>query len=206
MIAYYLASGMFLGFAAGISPGPLLALVISETLSHGRKEGFLVSVAPIISDAPIILATFLLLPNVTGSSLALGIISLAGACFLAYLSFQYLTARSSNVEVRQKKPRALRTAIFTNMMNPHPYLFWMTIGIPMVDRALRFGILSCAAFVVGFYLLLIGSKLVIAELTHRSKHFLESRQYRLLMKMTGLFLLVFSVLYLKNGLRMVGLF
>lgn len=206
MIVYYLASGMFFGFAAGISPGPLLALVISETLSHGRRAGFLVSLAPIITDGPIIIVVFALLSRIAGSTVMLGIISLCGGFFLAYLSIHYLAARAGNSNVLREKPRSLRNAILTNVMNPHPYLFWMTIGVPMVHHALRFGIVSCAAFFVGFYLLLVGSKLLIAELVHRSKHFLKSWQYRFLIKITGLLLFLFSILFLKNGLHMVGLF
>jgi len=33
----YLVSGMLLGLAAGLAPGPLLALVFSETFKHGKK-------------------------------------------------------------------------------------------------------------------------------------------------------------------------
>lgn len=206
MIVYYLASGMLFGFAAGISPGPLLALVVSETLSHGRKEGFLVSIAPIISDGPIIIAVLALLSQIAGSTVMIGIISLSGGFFLAYLSIHYLTARAGNVGVLREKPQSLRNAILTNVMNPHPYLFWMTIGMPMVHEASQFGIVSCAAFFAGFYLLLVGSKLLIAELVHRSRNFLKSWQYRFLMKITGLLLFFFSFLFVKNGLRMVGLF
>ncbi len=35
----FLISGIILGLAAGTSPGPLLALVFSETLKYGKKEG-----------------------------------------------------------------------------------------------------------------------------------------------------------------------
>jgi len=34
----FLISGMIFGLAAGTSPGPLLALVFSETLKYGKEE------------------------------------------------------------------------------------------------------------------------------------------------------------------------
>jgi threonine/homoserine/homoserine lactone efflux protein len=42
----FLVLGSFLGLAAGTSPGPLLAVTISETLQHGKWEGIKVAVSP----------------------------------------------------------------------------------------------------------------------------------------------------------------
>lgn len=58
-----LIAGMTLGLYAGFSPGPLLILVISQTLKHGYKEGVKVAFAPIITDVPIILITVLFFIN-----------------------------------------------------------------------------------------------------------------------------------------------
>jgi hypothetical protein len=49
----YLLQGIILGFAAGISPGPMLGLVISQTLRRGWRAGNLVAVAPLISAPPL---------------------------------------------------------------------------------------------------------------------------------------------------------
>lgn len=51
----FLSAGTLLGLAAGFAPGPLLVLVISETLRHNIKAGIKVSIAPLITDVPIIL-------------------------------------------------------------------------------------------------------------------------------------------------------
>jgi len=44
-----------LSVSAGFAPGPLLTLVISETLQHDIKSGVKVALAPIITDLPIII-------------------------------------------------------------------------------------------------------------------------------------------------------
>ncbi|MCX9013779.1 MAG: hypothetical protein OIN89_03135 [Candidatus Methanoperedens sp.] len=49
----FLVSGMIFGLTSGISPGPLLTLVISETLKNGSSGGMKVAVAPLITDIPI---------------------------------------------------------------------------------------------------------------------------------------------------------
>lgn len=49
----FLISGIVFGLAAGVAPGPLLALVFSETLKYGKKEGVTVAISPLITDLPI---------------------------------------------------------------------------------------------------------------------------------------------------------
>ena len=63
-LIFYLSSGLFFGIIAGISPGPLLPLVVSETLKFGPKEGIKLSLAPLITDIPIVLASFFIISNV----------------------------------------------------------------------------------------------------------------------------------------------
>ena len=75
----YLFMGMVLGLSAGLSPGPLLALVISETIRLGISAGIRVAMAPLISDIPVLIISFVLVSCLSRSDPVLGIISLAGA-------------------------------------------------------------------------------------------------------------------------------
>lgn len=77
-----LIAGITLGLYAGFSPGPLLVLVISQTLKHGYKEGIKVALAPIITDVPIILVTVLFLSLISRYNSILGVISIIGGVYL----------------------------------------------------------------------------------------------------------------------------
>ena len=63
----YLTIGIILGFSAGFAPGPLLALVISETLRHNIRSGIKVALAPIVTDLPIILISLFILAKLSDS-------------------------------------------------------------------------------------------------------------------------------------------
>jgi len=71
----FLTIGLILGLSAGIAPGPLLTLVISETLRHDVKAGIRVALAPIITDAPVIILTILLSASLSEFNVILGGIS-----------------------------------------------------------------------------------------------------------------------------------
>ena len=83
----FLISGIIFGLTLGMSPGPLLTLVISETLKHDKKEGIKIAVAPILTDLPIVLITLLILSKLTNFDPILGSISILGAIFIGYLAY-----------------------------------------------------------------------------------------------------------------------
>ncbi|WP_243684857.1 hypothetical protein [Methanosarcina barkeri] len=71
----FLALGSFLGLAAGTSPGPLLAVTISETLQYGKWEGIKVAVSPLITDLPIVLSVLYVLSHLKSYDFIIGIIA-----------------------------------------------------------------------------------------------------------------------------------
>ncbi|MES9860524.1 MAG: hypothetical protein ABW157_19515 [Candidatus Thiodiazotropha sp. LLP2] len=71
-----ISAGIVLGLSAGFSPGPLLTLVISETLQHDIRAGIKVAVAPIITDLPIIIFSLFIINEISGLYNILGLISL----------------------------------------------------------------------------------------------------------------------------------
>jgi threonine/homoserine/homoserine lactone efflux protein len=89
----FMGIGAVLGLTSCISPGPLLVLVISETLSHGKKNGIRIALTPLISDLPIIITSMIILSLFTQSLTAIGIISLCGGCFLIFLGIDALKTK-----------------------------------------------------------------------------------------------------------------
>jgi threonine/homoserine/homoserine lactone efflux protein len=88
----FLTAGIILGLSAGFAPGPLLTLVISETLQHDVKAGIKVALAPILTDLPIIICTLFILVKLADFHHILGIISIIGACFILYLGIKNIKA------------------------------------------------------------------------------------------------------------------
>ena len=200
----FLITGTIFGLSAGLSPGPLLTLVISETLTYNLKAGIKVAVAPLITDLPILLFSFLILTKFSQYQKFLGIISLVGAAFIFYLGFQCQNTKTFQVNI-QEKSQSLRKGVLVNLLNPHPYLFWITVGSPLIFRAYRQNIFSAIAFIAAFYFCLVGSKIIIALLVGRFKQFLSGKIFVYLRRILGLILWVFGVLFLMEGFRLLYL-
>ncbi len=201
----YLASGTILGLSAGMAPGPILALVITETLKYSIKEGIKVSMVPLITDFPIIVFSLFLVGQVAQFEPLLGGISIAGFLFVMYLAYESFQTTEATIYPREGAPKSMQKGILANLLNPHPYLFWITVGAPIILKATDISSLAAAAFVGSFYVLLVGSKILLAIIVGKYKTFLSGRIYRYLMGFLGLALGVLALFLLYDGLTLLGL-
>jgi len=199
-----LGAGAAFGLAAGLSPGPLLALVVTQTVRHGPREGLKVALAPLITDAPIVLGSVLVLSRIASDAL-LGVVALAGGLFVADLALESIRTKRLDTAGGAGEPRSWRQGALVNALSPHPYLFWITVGAPILVGAAAGGLAGPVAFLVGFYACLIGSKVTVAAAVGASRGALTGRAYPWIMRILGAILLVFAALLLREGAILLGL-
>jgi threonine/homoserine/homoserine lactone efflux protein len=198
-ILKFIAMGGMLGLTAGMSPGPLLTLVISETLSHSKREGIRIAISPLITDIPIVVVSLFVFSRLNEFNSILGVISLVGGIFVAYLGYETIQARELPIGENYIQPESLKKGIIANFLSPHPYLFWVTVGAPLALEAYQISLLTLLLFFLSFYLFLTGSKIVIALLVAKSKAFLKNKIYTWVMRILGFSLFVFSVFFISEG-------
>jgi len=205
LAAESLLFGIVVGLAAGLSPGPLITLVVSETLKNGKKEGIEVAISPLISESPIILFVLLILSSVGGNFFVLGVISLLGALFLIYLGLSNLRADVKESREPLGKDSALLRGITTNLLNPNTYMFWLTIGGPRILESAQVDISMAIFFVIGFYTMLVGSGTVVAVFVAKSKTLIKGKYYAHIIRVLGIVLIVFALVFVRDALEFAGI-
>ncbi len=200
----FLSAGTLLGLAAGFAPGPLLVLVVSETLRHGIKAGLKVSIAPLITDVPIIFVSLIVLNRLAEFKSILGCISIFGALFILYLGYESLKTKGVELNLSSSKASSFKKGVITNALNPHPYIFYMTVGAPIIYKSINQHILATLSFVGSFLFLLVGSKVILAMVVERSRTFLKGRIYIWVMRILGVLLIIFSLILFRDGLKLLG--
>ena len=200
----FFAQGAALGFTAAATPGSLQTLLISETLLGGFKRGARITFAPLITDAPIIIAVLLILNQVP--PVVLQVLSIAGGLFVLYLAWSLLTQWRSGPQatatIEGAQPigwRGLWRASIVNWLNPNPYIFWTLVGGPTLIAALNQSVAYGVAFLVGMYGVFIGSMLIIAAVFHFARN-LGPRVVRGLLLISIGVLAIFGVVLLQRGL------
>jgi threonine/homoserine/homoserine lactone efflux protein len=194
--------GLSLGLGAGLAPGPMLALVIRSTLEAGFAAGARVALSPLITDLPIIVVAVALAGELPHG--ALGVLGVAGGTFVLWLGIEALREQPAPVEAvagAAVADGALRRGALTNLLNPHPWVFWVAVGAPILgERDAGDALL----FLVAFYALLIGTKVVVAAaLGAGRERLLRGRGYHLALRGSGLILLAAGVLLIAESVRSV---
>ena len=187
--------GAALGFAAAITPGTFQTYLISESLSGGFRRAAPVAFAPLISDAPIIILSLLLLDQLPENFLR--VISLGGGTFALYLAWRLFASWRSgtaiDVDNEEREKGSLWRGVIANFLTPGPYLFWTLISGPILLEAGRQSIALGAAFLVGFYGIMIAGLLGIALLIAQARR-LGQRLVRGLLLFSSLILVAFASL------------
>jgi threonine/homoserine/homoserine lactone efflux protein len=198
-----LVIGLSLGGAAGTSPGPLLTLVLTSTLARGFASGFRIAIAPLITDAPIILLCVLGMKRLP--DWALTALSIAGALYVIYLGLA--TLRSSPAETIAAEPvdpkQDLVRGAIVNFLNPHPWVFWATVGGPLLVGGLARSTLTGVLFLIGFYVALVGASITLAGMVAGGRRRLSMFTYRKLFTASGTILLLLGFLLLFRAMMSI---
>lgn len=197
-----LATALALGFTAGISPGPLLTLVLASTLERGFAAGVRVAIAPALTDWLIIAIALFVLKDLPAAWLTA--MRLLGGAFVIWIGVQTVRSAGREIHIGEASDnglRDLRRGVVVNVLNPHPWLFWFTVGGPILIASWRDSAVWAAGFLAIFYGLLVGCKVLFAWITARGRRFLSGRWYRGTLAASGLILIGLGGLLIWQSVR-----
>ncbi len=192
----YILTGLFLGITAGVSPGPLMAVLISETLKGNIKNGLIISIIPVITDIPLILLIIFILKKFENLNVIFDILYVIGGTILIYLGFKDLLIKKISLNFEISKFSSFRKGLITNLSNPHPYIFWIFIGVPFVVEG---NVHQMISFILSFFIGIVSSKILIALTVEKSKTFIESKNYIYIVKISGIILITFGFMLLTKA-------
>lgn len=194
----YLGIGLGLGLAAGLAPGPLHVLVLTTSMQRGLGPGLRIAIAPLLTDVFVVTAGVLAvgaLPEGAVRGLAIG-----GGLFIIYLGFDALRWRAKE-DPGTSAAVDLRLGFVTNLLNPHPWLFWIGAGGPLLRSAWQESAATAVGFMVTFYLLLVGTKVLLAVVASRGTRFIEAAWYQWTIRLAASAFVVMGVWLIIAGAR-----
>lgn len=130
---------------AAASPGPDFVLVSQQTLSNGKKAGFLVSVGIALGLSVHILYSALgLAAIIANSTAALWAIKVVGGCYLIHLGLQGIRAKAGN-DISPKKTatkhsslKAISKGFLCNALNPKAPIYFVALFTVVLSPNLPF--------------------------------------------------------------------
>ncbi|HWP57110.1 MAG TPA: LysE family translocator [Candidatus Acidoferrales bacterium] len=156
------AGAFVLGFSVASIPGPTIVLITTETLTKGARAGIAAMAAPLLLDAFLMLPLGLALQGLLVSPAAATGLGLIGGCFLGWLGLNSIRsarpalaghARQENSPLPDRDMPSFLKGMLTHLSSPYPYLYWATVGAPLVRQGFaRAGVPGAVFFPLGFWL------------------------------------------------------
>lgn len=202
-----LVTGLTLGLGSGAAPGPLTGMAVTTTMRSGRSAGIRIAFAPLISDTLIIILVLTVVSNIPERGIQ--ILGLAGAAVVAFFGCETLwTARKAEPPQsgEDKAPHwldrfpILFQGAVVNVLNPAPWIFWITAGSSLLIGYWQSNPLSAVTFLLVFYTTLVGMKLMIVFGLAATRHRMNRSIYRGILYASGALLLVAAILLLVTNL------
>lgn len=195
----YIIQGLGYGFSAATQPGPFQTFVISHTLRRGWRRALPVSLAPLISDGPIIALMLLVLSQVP--PWLIQVLHTVGGLFVLYLAWgAYQSWRDDNaapVEATSGQQGILKAAA-TNALSPGPYIFWGTVTGPILIAGWREMPAHGLGFLLGFYVAMVGTLVGVIVVFGTARQ-LGSKVNRALLGISAIALATFGLYQLWLG-------
>lgn len=191
-------TGLSIGLASGIAPGPLTVLAIAATLRRGRMAGISIAIAPLLSDTLIIIASFTVVNMFPDTVITW--LGLVGGVVVGVFAIETLRsarladpaalAESGESGGRRYSVPLVVQGFLTNLLNPAPWIFWITAGSALLVTTWRASPANAVGFLIAFYVMLVGSKVVLVLLMGAARDRISRRAYRFALTVSGLLLLI----------------
>lgn len=199
MFTDFVLPGILVGIGSAVSPGPIMLLIISETLRGGIRSGWSVAVAPLITDIPFIIVSILLAKGIASFQPLVGVISLIGAGFLMFLAYQNITVQKEDLQKPSSGSRSLLKGVTLNLVNPHLYIFWFSVALPVFARG---NVLGSGFFAASLLISAVGSMMILATLVAFIRNrFLDYLHW--IIRGLSVLLLLVALMFIREGIRLL---
>ena len=186
-------AGAILGVVEGVKPGPLLTMVIRETLSGGLRAGVRTAAAPIFTDGPLVIVSLLAAGWISTQPTILIAISILGAGYLLKMGLECFTIEPPSPDLAEiDVSDSFKRGVLTSLLNPNVYIFWFLIGGPLMASVADEEPLAPVAYALTFLVSIIMVKSLIALAFDRTRGNLSHSTYKAVLSLCGLAMIVFA--------------
>ena len=203
---------LFFSFLASlgavVSPGPVMAAIVTEAPRQGWRVGPLVAVGHTFLELIMVVLLSLSFSHGLATPQARKIIALAGGLLLIFIGISYIygtyrgriTLPQPDETSRERSGFSMiLLGIATTVSNPFWYTWWVTVAAGYLAQARQLSMLAVAIFYVGHISADFAWDTALSATTSAGSRFLTDRRYQILIVLTGVFMLYLGVVFLRGA-------
>ncbi|MFW6209553.1 MAG: LysE family transporter [Spirochaetota bacterium] len=226
-------SSFLIALSGAMMPGPLLTATISESVKRGPVAGPLIMSGHLLLEGALVLALIAGVAPLLQKDLFFILVSFGGALILAWMAFGMFrslptlridwgsasgqTADRQNPSGSSTGPtgpagpekksaasaRALRTGVLLSIANPYWVVWWATIGLGLVARAQKVGLLGILIFFLGHQAADFAWYSIVSTAVGKGRRFFSDRIYRGIIAVSALVLIGFALYFGWSGVERI---
>ena len=201
-LIFFILTSFAVGLSGALVPGPMLTVTVSDSVKKGPITGPMVVLGHFLMEFVLIIFILAGFSWLVGSKTAAIIIGTLGGVMLIYIG--YNTSKStlkiekpSTTEINGSKYGSVIKGVLTSASNPYFFIWWATIGLAFLFKGLEIaGLVGLIGFIIGHWSADLGWFSVVSFFSSKGSEIINSSQYRLLMKICGIFLMVLGAYFL----------
>ena len=206
-------TSFLVGLSGAVSPGPLLAFNIRETLRRGFLAGPYVAAGHAILELLVVVLLALGVSQLFDSDVAAGIIGVLGGLFLLWMGSRMVRNPGQGAPSASHSPALAHRGGVTGPMlggalvslsNPYWTIWWLTVGATFMTQSMELGLLGIGAFYVGHILSDISWYSLVSFAIASGRRLVTDRVYRGIMLGCGVFLVAMGGYFIVTGVELLA--
>ena len=217
-------SSFLIALSGAMMPGPLLTATISESVKRGPLAGPLIMSGHLLLEGALVVALIAGLAPLLQQDLFFVGVSFGGALILGWMAFGMFRslptlriewgsggfdgAAVGNTEAGQaaQNTRAMRIGVLLSLANPYWVVWWATIGLGLVARAQKVGLLGIVIFFIGHQTADFAWYSLVSTTVGKGRRFFSDRVYRGIIAVSAVVLIGFAVYFGWSGAERLSVF
>jgi threonine/homoserine/homoserine lactone efflux protein len=198
------STSFVVAFSGAMIPGPFMTTTIGESARRGPWVGPKMIAGHALLELILLFALFFGLGPLFANQMFFVVISLAGGAIMIWMAqgmFRALLTLEIKTEVQTANPVNLYLAgIVMSLANPYWIIWWATVGLGYLLVAQKLGFWGISLFFVGHILGDLVWYSAISFAVGKGRNFFSNKVYRVLVGTCAVFLSVFAVWLVINGI------
>jgi threonine/homoserine/homoserine lactone efflux protein len=194
-------TGVAIGITGAMIPGPLTIFTVAETLRTDKFAGLKTTLGHIISESCFVAVIFLGFHNfLTYKPFLLGVSIIGGSALIIMGILLFLKSKElkiSDLKTKAKFDRGLIAGgFFFSLASPGFFIWWATIGVSTIVKALLFGFMGIVVLMLGHWLADLLWHGFLSYTVDKGKNYLGDKGYQNLMRIFSLALIILGIRFL----------
>jgi len=200
----FLLQAFIISLTGVMAPGPVSAVTVG-TGTKTPHAGAFIAIGHGIVEFPLMVLIYYGLGRFLSLDPVKGVIFTLGGLFLLLMGIDMLRSiRSVGMGQRSHSRTPVITGMLLSIGNAYFIIWWATVGASLLAKAVAFGIVGVVAFAVIHWLCDFIWLYLLSAVSFKGKTVLGPVFQQAVFAMSGVFLLFFSGVFLRDAVRLLA--